>query len=731
MINGTSVLLNLAFEYLALPHHLDKPNCLQRELSHEEAMQRALHLQECNLPVRKSIAAVLQQCETKKEPCLATTAEPLTEGGSGSSGSSGLQPALQPMQEHPIHVRKTAEADVDDVFVSDSIVDQNPALQHISAVNSSPVTLAREKGDDPACAPADARDIVLDKYELVRDRAIEKRRKMLMELFHPNPLHYTYDGALVPPPPISFEALSPEAYALGRRLLVDQHYSLVRQAPASDYFFEINDLYMEIAFVGRANAGKSSLINAVLGQHVAKTSSTPNTTRQVNFYQAATPDQLKNYIKGNPNRLVKLPAGGLQLTMVDVPGFGIDGMSDEWRDSSIAATDSYLGQRRSVNTVFLCIDVHVGITKTDAKYFTWLQNLHGVYWVLLTKCDSVPHSRICAVMKQLYMLCTKRSETCARMYPFVLPLSARTGVNVDTLRALIVETSGIIEGTKLRKLLESKAHERLMQLAREEQKRLDQLVPRDKKGRETPSEMALPSTVPARAASADECAKVRGSMGLCGHCGTIAPGVPVLQGKQQDASLHPAAWEPPPKQVVSSAFAASMKSCIEEVKLHHETATRHASPGVYVEQSDGSVAKCVAGEPVEAPVMPRQGATSLALQNARRIAMGKLREAQKVAPSAPWTALPRFMTAKERDAYVRSAGKPLDGEAFLKHVAAKQYENETRVVRSKRKEEELNFAAHSRVSYGTQPVGMWKHYGESPTQAQAAGPSGPSRVMGL
>ncbi|KAG5505440.1 hypothetical protein GH5_03462 [Leishmania sp. Ghana 2012 LV757] len=376
----------------------------------------------------------------------------------------------------------------------------------------------------------DVIDLVTDVFRAQRDAEVKRRREVLYELTHPNPIDYTYNGKLVPPPPLSFGQVTEEARSLGNKMMLGQTYSLVRQAgtrasnddldvfgngtgtagrgsatvttvsPASsiengltaplstcssrhakgcgyrtaaspyrsrardtnifrdhNYFFEIDELYQEVVFVGRACAGKSSLLNALLGQHVAKTSSMPNTTRKISFYQSVTPEQLRAFhLKEHHNQLVKLPGGGLQLTFVDLPGYGIEGMSDKWRDAAIELTDAYFGVRRSVNTVLYCMDCERGLTKTDIKYLEWIENVHGTCFMVLTKCDSVPHSRVCSVMRQVYALITKHRRKYRKVFPFIIPVSGKDGTNIELLRGLITETSGIIPGDRLRDLLQRK-----------------------------------------------------------------------------------------------------------------------------------------------------------------------------------------------------------------------------------------------------------------------------------
>ncbi|RNF10676.1 uncharacterized protein Tco025E_06756 [Trypanosoma conorhini] len=370
-------------------------------------------------------------------------------------------------------------------------VDEDVVLDGVHARQLADVAASAERGRLSEHHPAargvgsDVVDLVTDAFKEEREQLIAQRRRALYDLTHPNPADYTYKDKLVPPPPLSFGKITDEAKQLGNKVMLGQHYTLVRQAGVTrdeahatsttvlgqqrrnrrkptlydnhNFFFEVNDLYQEIVLVGKACAGKSSLLNTLLGQPVAKTSSQPNTTRQISFYQSVSPEEMQRYLNVKGNGLVKLPGGGVQLTFVDVPGFGIEGMSDQWRDKAIALTDAYLGVRRSVNTVLFCIDCERGLTKVDLRYFAWLENLHGVFFIVLTKCDSVPHSRVCSVMRQIYATITKNRRKYRKVFPFVIPTSARDGTNIEFLRGLIAETSGLIPGDRLRQLLKTKA----------------------------------------------------------------------------------------------------------------------------------------------------------------------------------------------------------------------------------------------------------------------------------
>lgn len=439
---------------------------MERQEMHQSNLTLRWRRQNSSLPRLRPKVALQEIAES-----AATTPRLLNDGDSTTNDALVIRAMSSPAL--------TSSGDIDD----DVVVE--PYTSSVTSPESSGTlftNIATPSSVDAAAKSrahrvgADVVELVTDEFKAVREREVERRRKYLYQLTHPIPTDYTYAGKLLPPPPLAFGQIAEESISLGQQLMLGQHYSKVLSAPSSDYFFEINNLYMEIVMVGRANAGKSSLINSLLGQpEMAKTSSTPNSTREVTFYQSVTPDQLKDFANRNPNKLVKLPGGGLQLTFVDLPGFGIEGMSDAWRDNAIAATDSYLGVRRSVNTVLFCIDCDRGLTKTDITYMEWLENLHGVFFIVLTKCDTVPHSRVCAVMRQVYELITKQRRKFRKAFPFVLPISAKDGTNMDVLRGLIAETSGMIPGDKLRELLMQKTKLAADEAERAEESRLWEL----------------------------------------------------------------------------------------------------------------------------------------------------------------------------------------------------------------------------------------------------------------
>ena len=123
----------------------------------------------------------------------------------------------------------------------------------------------------------------------------------------------------------------------------------------------------EVAFLGRSNVGKSSLINALIGQKgLAFTSSTPGRTQTINFYR------IEN-----------------QLYFVDLPGYGYAkvprGMTNEWK----RLIDEYLTHRESLQMSFLILDARRGWMEKDLELKSWLESQDRKYLVVVTKMDKL------------------------------------------------------------------------------------------------------------------------------------------------------------------------------------------------------------------------------------------------------------------------------------------------------------------------------------------------------
>lgn len=168
----------------------------------------------------------------------------------------------------------------------------------------------------------------------------------------------------------------------------------------------------EVAFAGRSNVGKSSLINAVTGRkHLARSSSEPGRTREVNFFVA---DE--------------------RLRLVDLPGYG-------WAKASKTTTKKfqnlgrdYLRGRVNLKRVYLLIDARHGLKSVDAEALDALDLAAVSYQIVLTKADKLKPSEAQAMGEKTLKAVSKRPAA----FPRVQITSAETGLGMAELRAEIL-----------------------------------------------------------------------------------------------------------------------------------------------------------------------------------------------------------------------------------------------------------------------------------------------------
>jgi GTP-binding protein len=167
----------------------------------------------------------------------------------------------------------------------------------------------------------------------------------------------------------------------------------------------------EIAFAGRSNVGKSSLINALTGRRaLARTSSTPGRTQELIFFSDAT-------------------AGGLVL--VDMPGYGYAAAAKRKITAWTRLIHDYLRGRATLARVYLLVDARHGPMAADDEIFAILDQAAVSYQIVLTKADRVSASDLNARLASVETLLARHPAA----YPVVLTTAADTGAGIAELRA--------------------------------------------------------------------------------------------------------------------------------------------------------------------------------------------------------------------------------------------------------------------------------------------------------
>ena len=172
--------------------------------------------------------------------------------------------------------------------------------------------------------------------------------------------------------------------------------------------------YPEIAFAGRSNVGKSSLINAVTGRKaIARASVTPGRTQELNFFEVGEPTRL---------RLVDMPGYGFAKAPVKVV--------ERWR----RMVRDFLRGRQPLRRTLVLIDSRHGIKPPDEEMMRMLDEAAVGYRLVLTKADKVKASELAATLAQLEAEARKH----AAAYPTIHVTSAEKGMGIAELRAAIL-----------------------------------------------------------------------------------------------------------------------------------------------------------------------------------------------------------------------------------------------------------------------------------------------------
>jgi GTP-binding protein len=168
---------------------------------------------------------------------------------------------------------------------------------------------------------------------------------------------------------------------------------------------------MEVAFAGRSNVGKSSLINALTGRRaLARTSNTPGRTQELIFF-------------GGANRLV----------LVDLPGYGYAAAAKSKVTAWTRLIHDYLHGRTALARVYLLIDARHGLKAVDETIFDTLGKAAVSYEIVLTKTDQVSEAELTARCESVQAAIRNRPAA----FPDLITTSARSGAGIAQLRAAI------------------------------------------------------------------------------------------------------------------------------------------------------------------------------------------------------------------------------------------------------------------------------------------------------
>ncbi len=168
---------------------------------------------------------------------------------------------------------------------------------------------------------------------------------------------------------------------------------------------------VEIAFAGRSNVGKSSLVNALTGRKtLAKVSNTPGRTQELNFFRI-----------------------GDRLTLVDMPGYGFASAPAPKVKAWTRLVLEYLRKRPNLARVYLLIDSRHGLKNTDMPVLELLDAAAVSYQIVLTKADQLKDAELDERRAEVAAALAKRPAA----FPVVIATSSREGAGLADLKAAI------------------------------------------------------------------------------------------------------------------------------------------------------------------------------------------------------------------------------------------------------------------------------------------------------